>query len=31
VKYVKDHLQRMYDPRGRKGAWSAKEDEELLR
>ncbi|GFZ50527.1 hypothetical protein JCM24511_08284 [Saitozyma sp. JCM 24511] len=31
VKYVKDHLQRMYDPRGRKGAWSAKEDEQLLR
>ncbi|ORY31841.1 hypothetical protein BCR39DRAFT_525659 [Naematelia encephala] len=31
VKYVKDHVHRMYDPRGRKGAWTKSEDEELLR
>ncbi len=31
VKYVKDHVKRLYDPRGKKGPWSAEEDATLLR
>jgi hypothetical protein len=31
VKYVKNHVQREYDPRGHKGSWSKEEDIALLR
>jgi len=31
VRYVKEAVKRMYDPRARKGAWTKAEDAELLR
>ena len=31
VKYVRDHVRRLYDPKGKKGPWTADEDAALLR